>query len=172
MSAIRTPSPPPKRSQNVTVPGATGAPVIPAPKVPQPPSARAPAPTAEARRNERRESDAAGGMSFSFQNVVTDSPSCSSRGSAPPCSARRAGVRLGGQVRPAPAIPADGADAEPETAVTRGVVVVVRGVVPVHGLAAGTDHRAVLGEDHRAPAVQERGSQFVDVGPGDRPGAP
>src|SRR3954447_8683685 len=172
MSAIRTPSPPPKRSQNVTVPGATGAPVIPAPKVPQPPSARAPAPTAEARRKERRGSDAGGWMSFSFRNVLTGSPSCSTRGSAPPCSAGRTGVGLGGQVRPAPAIPADRADAEPEVAGPGGVVVVVREVVAVHRLAAGTDHRAVLGEDHRAASVQEWRTELVDVGPRDRTRSP
>src|SRR4051794_41817797 len=113
MSAIRTPSPPPKRSQNVTVPGATGAPVIPAPRVLQPPSARAPAPTAEARRKERRGSDAGGWGSFSFRDVLTRSPSFFTRGSAPPRSARRTGGRLGGQGGPALAGPAGGAGAEP-----------------------------------------------------------
>src|SRR4051812_46221351 len=73
-----------------------------------------------------------GWLSFSFRNVLTGSLSCSTRGWAPPCSARRTGVRLGGQVRPALTIPADGADAEPEVSGSGGVVVVVREVVAVH----------------------------------------
>src|SRR3954464_14601530 len=169
MSAIRTPSPPPKRSQNVTVRGATGAPVIPAPRVLQPPSARAPAPTAEARRKERRESDAGGWMSFSFRNLVTGSPSCSTRGSAPPCSARRTGVRLGGQVRPALAIPADRADAEPEVSGPDGVVVVVREVVAVHRQVQDP-RRAGGGGGHRRARGDSEGHGGRRKGPSPRRG--
>src|SRR3954447_15828281 len=86
-------------------------------------------------------------------------------------SARRAGVRLRRQARPAPMIPAKGADAEPEVAVAGGVVVVVGEVVAVHRLPARSYHRAVLGEDHGAAAVQERSPELVVVRPGDGAGA-
>src|SRR3954469_14556258 len=135
MSAMRTPSPPPKRSQNVTVPGATGAPVIPAPRVPHPPRARPPNPSIEPCRKVRRESGDAP-PPLVLRDVLTD-PTFLSPGKVSSRSARRAGVGSSGQVRPAAAIPAERADAEPEFAVARGVAVVVPEVVAVHGLAAG-----------------------------------
>src|SRR3954452_24803533 len=171
MSAIRTPSPPPKRSQNVTVPGATGAPVIPAPSVLHPLRARPPAPSRDACRKVRRESDeAAAPPPFVLPDLLTD-PTFLSAEAVSSGSARPAGGGLCGQVRPAPAIPADRADAEPEVAAPGGVVVVVREIRAVHRLTPRAHHRAVFGEDHGAAAVQERSPELVVVRPGDGAGA-
>ena len=71
MSAMRTPSPPPNRSQNVTVPGATGAPVTPAARVLQPVRASPPAPSTDACRKVRRDSpDAVARAGFGLRDVL------------------------------------------------------------------------------------------------------